>query len=155
LYPDTYNTDANTSIIDQLVYLQLENFNNKVWKPNADFIANQGGNRYHDVILASIVEKEERNPDNKPTVAGIFLKRLQIGMTLDADITLCYGLKQPYANCTPSVIAQNISDKNNPYNTRAVHGLPPTPISNPTAESISAVLHPQTTDYLYYLHDSQ
>ncbi len=155
LYPDTYNVDASANIIDQLVYLQLENFNTKVWKANQDFIVSQGTERYRDVILASIVEKEERNPDNKAAVAGIFLKRLQIGMSLDADITLCYGLKQPYETCTPAVIARNVSDKNNPYNTRAVRGVPPTPISNPTAESISAVLHPETTSYLYYLHDNQ
>ena len=75
-------------------------------------------------------------------------------MKLDADITLCYGLQQPYASCTPSVIANNISDKSNPYNTRQKGGLPPQPISNPSVESIIAVLHPQTSEYLYYLHGS-
>ncbi|MFA7718236.1 MAG: endolytic transglycosylase MltG, partial [Candidatus Absconditabacterales bacterium] len=50
LYPDTYNIDAGGNISDQLVYLQLENFNNKIWKGNADFIANQGGEWYRDMI---------------------------------------------------------------------------------------------------------
>lgn len=49
---------------------------------------------YQLLTLASVIEKEERKTGNKPTVAGIFLKRLSIGMRLDADITLCYGLKQ-------------------------------------------------------------
>jgi UPF0755 protein len=75
-------------------------------------------------------------------------------MKLDADITLCYGLHQPYETCTPSVIGKNISNKSNLYNTRQNGWLPPQPISNPTVESIVAVLHPQTSDYVFYLHGS-
>lgn len=154
LYPDTYNVDAWNNIADQLVYLQLENFKQKVWTPYASEIASLGEKWYDDIILASVVEKEERNAKNKPTVAGIFLKRLNIWMKLDADITLCYGLHQPYETCTPSVISRNIADENNPYNTRKKGWLPPQPISNPTVESIVAVLHPVTSNYLYYLHGS-
>jgi UPF0755 protein len=159
LYPDTYQVDKNKNIIDQLVYLQLENFNNKVW--NAHWQQFPTGfdhaslSTYDVITIASIVEKEERNVANKPTVAGIFLKRLNIWMALDADITLCYGLKEAYSDCTPTVIAKNVGDKFNPYNTRQVRWLPPTPISSPTRESINAVLNPQTSDYLYYLHDMQ
>ena len=152
LYPDTYNTDAGNNIVDQLVFLQLENFKTKVRDAHQAEISST--NRYQNMILASIVEKEERNNANKATVAGIFFKRLQIWMKLDADITLCYGLHETYASCTPSVIAKNISDKSNPYNTRQNGWLPPQPISNPTVESIVAVLHPQASDYLYYLHGS-
>jgi len=65
--------DAKKNIIDQLVYLQLEAFNKRV----RNKISNPA-NRYNTIILASIVEKEERNDDNRPTVAGIFLKRLNI-----------------------------------------------------------------------------
>ena len=115
MYPDTYQVDKTKDIIDQLVYIQLETFNTRVRSK-----VNAPANWYQTMILASILEKEERNLANKPTVAGIFLKRLSIGMALDADITLCYGLRTSYATCTPSVIAQNISDKNNVYNTRAV-----------------------------------
>jgi UPF0755 protein len=75
-------------------------------------------------------------------------------MRLDADITLCYGLKEPYETCTPSVIVKKISDKSNIYNTRQNYGLPPQPIANPSVESIVAVLNFQKTDYLYYLHDA-
>ncbi len=152
LYPDTYNLDAVNNIVDQLVYLQLETFKKRVRDTHQSEISST--NRYQNMILASIVEKEERNNANKATVAGIFFKRLNIWMKLDADITLCYGLHQPYATCTPNVIAKNISDENNPYNTRKKWWLPPQPISNPTVESIVAVLHPQATDYLFYLHGS-
>ncbi len=148
LYPDTYNLDAWNNIADQLIYLQLETFKKRV----RDVSEISPSNRYQTMILASIVEKEERDNANKATVAWIFFKRLNIWMKLDADITLCYGLHQPYATCTPNVIAKNINDKSNPYNTRQNGWLPPQPISNPTMESIVAVLHPQATDYLYYLH---
>lgn len=150
LYPDTYQVDKTKNIIDQLVYTQLENFNTKVRSK-----VSVPANWYNTIIIASILEKEERNIANKATVAGIFLKRLEIWMALDADITLCYGLKTSYTNCTPAVIAQKIWDKNNVYNTRTHRDLPPTPISNPTRESINAVLNPQTSDYLYYLHDME
>lgn len=155
LYPDTYQVDKTKNIIDQLVYTQLENFKKKVRNKVSGTLAYSWLTlqRYNDIILASVVEKEERNMKNKATVAGIFLKRLEIWMALDADITLCYGLKQSYTTCTPAVIGRKIWDKTNVYNTRAVRWLPPTPISNPTRESINAVLNPQTSDHLYYLHD--
>ena len=150
LYPDTYNVDKNKPLIPQLVSKQLQTFQSRVRSKLSnptDF--------YKTMILASVVEKEERNTVNKPTVAGIFLKRLEIWMKIDADITLCYGLKTSYTNCTPAVIGRNVNDANNKYNTRAVRGLPPTIICNPTRESINAVLNPQSSDYLYYLHDME
>ena len=76
-------------------------------------------------------------------------------MRLDADITLCYGLHQGYENCPPSVIAEHLKDENNPYNTRAVVGLPPTPIANPQLSSIQAILNPIITKNLFYLHDNK
>ena len=148
LYPDTYNIDKNRPLIPQLVSKQLQTFNTRVRSK----LSNPTG-FYKTMVLASVVEKEERNNDNKPTVAGIFLKRLELWMKIDADITLCYGLKTSYTDCTPSVIARNVSDANNKYNTRAVRWLPPTTICNPTRESINAVVNPQSSDYLYYLHD--
>lgn len=110
---------------------------------------------YKTIIMASIVEKEERVEKNRPIVAGILIKRLQIGMLIGADISLCYFFEIPYADCTPSFIARNVADTKNPYNTRSVAGLPPTPVGNPTTNSIMASLQPTYTDYLYYLHDNK
>ena len=75
-------------------------------------------------------------------------------MLLWADITLCYGLAQPYSSCTPTIIAKKINDKNNKYNTRVLGWLTPTPIWNPSISTIEAVLFPNTTSYLFYLHGS-
>lgn len=158
LYPDTYHIDAKADVVKDLVSIQLNTFKKKVRDVYAsDFssIKNQYGlDVYKTIIFASIVEKEEKNSVNKPTVAGIFYNRLQKWMRIEADITLCYNFKQPYSTCTPSVIVKHISDEKNPYNTRKVGWLPPTPIANPSVDTIKAVLFPKNTSYLFYLHDS-
>ena len=150
LYPDTYNIDKNKELISQIVRKQLDGFTTRVRSK-----VSNPTDRYKTIILASILEKEERNTSNKATVAGIFIKRLDIWMALDADITLCYGLNKSYTTCTPAVIGQKIGDKSNPYNTRGMRWLTPTPICNPTWESINAIMNPQTSDHLYYLHDME
>jgi len=155
LYPDTYHLDVEWNLADQLIYLQLENFNKRVWVLYSWQISDFTKFSFYDLlILSTVVEKEERSNVNKSTVAWIFFNRLDKGMRLDADITLCYGLKEPYETCTPSVIVKKISDKSNIYNTRQNYGLPPQPIANPSVESIVAVLNFKKTDYLYYLHDA-
>ncbi|MFZ2151404.1 MAG: endolytic transglycosylase MltG [Candidatus Absconditicoccaceae bacterium] len=154
LYPDTYNVDTEKDYIDQLVYLQLQAFNDKVWIKISSNIQSFPYDFYKLITLASVVEKEEKNSNNKSTVAGIFINRLQIGMRLDADITLCYGLHMPYEVCTPSVISAKITDKNNPFNTRENAGIPSQPISNPSFDTINTTLNYADTDYIFYLHDS-
>lgn len=155
LYPDTYNLDSEWNMLDQLVYLQLENFKKKVWETYLSQISSFTKlNWYEIVTMASIVEKEEKSHTNRPVVAWIFINRLDSNMLIWADITLCYGLKQPYETCTPKIIAQKVSDKSNIYNTRQNPGLTPQPIANPSVDSISAVLNYSQTDYYFYLHDS-
>ena len=165
MYPDTYFLDQGQPVVSQLIRLQLDTFENKIW----DDLAGERGtvfarlqqdyglsfDRYDLLILASVVEKEERNASNKPIVAGIFFNRLHDGMRLDADITLCYGLKEPYETCTPEVIVQGIYDKKNLFNTRQQAGLPPQAISSVSAETMAAVLSYQKTKNYYYLHDAQ
>lgn len=73
MYPDTYNVDKDKPLIPQLVNKQLETFTTRVRSK-----VSNPTDRYKTIILASILEKEERNTLNKPTVAGIFLKRLEI-----------------------------------------------------------------------------
>lgn len=165
LYPDTYNLDAAKDPIDQLIYLQLENRKKKIWQPYQQqlnslttYLKSQGytfGLTMYDwLVLASIVQKEERQAKNKPDIMSVFYNRLQNGMQLDADISLCYGLERPYSACTPSVIVENLRDTENKRNTRARKGIPPTPIANPDKESITALFTAKKTLYLFYLHDT-
>lgn len=157
LYPDTYFLDDNWPLVSQLVKVQLDTFAERVWSVYGDqvawFVQAQWLDRYDVVTLASVVQKEERNKDNQPTIAGIFLRRMSIGMRLDADITLCYYYKRPYDLCSPSFIGANIT-QDQPYNTRQVKWLPPTPIANVPASAIGAVLNFVASSYLYYLHDN-
>jgi len=165
LYPETYFLDEDADVVPALVRVQLDTFDAKVWSVlRADVSA--FSDRlvrdfprvqldWYDIIrLASVIQKEERIAANQPTIAWLFLRRLQIGMRLDADITLCYGLQQPYAVCTPSYIARYVSDKTNVYNTRQQAGMPPTAIANVPISAIQAVLNYIVSDYLYYLHDA-
>lgn len=165
LYPDTYYIDPTKNILDQLVYVQLDTFDKKVWKDYKDAL-NSFNSRlssywydfrmslYEVITLASIIDKEERNFDQKFSIASIFLNRKQAWMRLDADISLCYWLKKSYKKCTPSVISANIKDATNPYNTRTNKLFPPTPICNFWKDSLSALLNFKQTQDLYYLHDS-
>ncbi len=166
LYPDTYHIDANKgNAVQQLVQLQLENFNKKVRLENIDLfnqfdaklVSDGFGFKmslYSVLKLASIIENEEKNDNNKQTIAGLFLNRIENNMQLGADVTLCYGHDITYDQCTPRFIVDHLYDKTNPYNTRQQAWLTPTPISNPSIASIRAVLDYSKTDYLYYLHDT-
>lgn len=165
LYPDTYNLDLAKDPIDQLLYLQLETRKKKIRQPYQDkFLGltaslQQKGytfsiTPYEGLILSSIVQKEERSSKNKPQVMSVFYNRLETWMQIDADISLCYGLKRPYSSCTPQVIVNNLRDKENLRNTRARAGIPPTPIANPDVNSITALFDAQKWPYFFYLHDN-
>ena len=103
------------------------------------------------VILASIVEKETAVPDERRMIAGVLSNRLRIGMLLGADATTIYPITK--GKPLGRMIRRSELRDLNPYNTRAVGGLPPGPITNPGRESIAAVLNPAQTDALYYVAD--
>lgn len=100
------------------------------------------------VILASIVEKEVRDPQDRHHVAGLFLNRLKQGMALQSDATVSYitGSKRSRSTFTDL-------ENRSPYNTYQHRGLPPGPVSSPGATAMEAVLDPDDTDDLYFLTD--
>ena len=165
LYPDTYFLNPNNPIVPQLVKMQLDAFEKKVrtaqstkfeglaWKIKWDWME-VSLSPYWVLTLASVVEREERNVNEQPTVAWIFLNRLNQWMRLDADITVCYGLQTVLDQCNPTFVSENITKEAGWYNTRVVWWLPPTPISNPSAKTIWAVLDYKKSDYIFYLHDN-
>ena len=103
------------------------------------------------VILASVVEKETGKASERPMVAGVMSNRLRMGMALGADATTIY----PITKGKPLGRMIRVSELRdpNPYNTRAIRGLPAGPITNPGREAIAAVLNPAKTDALYYVAD--
>lgn len=155
LYPDTYYINSSNFKINEFVIQQLEAFEKKVYIQL--FIDENWNKKYindvtHSVInLASIVEKEEKNILEKPVVAWILKKRVKEYWNIWADITTCYPYKFTSKQCSLE-ISKYINEKSD-YNTRFIIWLPPTPISNPSFETIYATLYSQDTNYNYYLHD--
>lgn len=142
LYPESFQKTAETKLTD-IITASLDQ-TALVLAP--DLIAKiqaKGLTIHQAVILASIVEKEVDNSDDRPIVAQVFLKRYSIGMQLGSDITAFYGAE--IAGLESSVFADT------PYNTRLYEGLPPGPVSNISQNSLLAVAEPAQTDYLYFV----
>ncbi len=147
IFPDTYvfGTDASTK---QVLELQLSNFIKRLEDNDLDpENVGRADNFYNALILASIVEREAGPKPEKPTVADIFLKRYEQNTLLGADATVLYKFK----DWKRALTIADLEDTSNPYNTRALPGLTPTPISNPGINAIKAVLEPATTPYYYFI----
>jgi UPF0755 protein len=99
------------------------------------------------LILASIVEKESALPSELAKIAGLYVHRLQIGMRMQADPTVIYGLGDAYDGSLHSVDLRT----DGPYNTYTREGLPPTPIALPGVAAIRATAHPEATEALYFV----
>ncbi|MBQ9407198.1 MAG: endolytic transglycosylase MltG [Desulfovibrio sp.] len=100
------------------------------------------------VILASIVEKETAVEAERPRVAGVYRNRLDKGMLLQADPTVIYGLG---LNFHGNLLRKHLNDSSNPYNTYQRPGLPPGPICSFGVAALSAALHPEAHNYLYFV----
>jgi UPF0755 protein len=104
-------------------------------------------NPYEALVLASIVEKETGRAEDRPLVASVFINRLRLGMPLQSDPTVIYGLGEGF----DGNLRKRDLQKDTPYNSYTRRGLPPTPIALPGRASIEAVLDPPRTDYLYFV----
>lgn len=109
-------------------------------------IATSGMSLHQVVTLASMVEKEAVVPEEKPLIASVFRNRLKLGMPLQSDPTAIYGVR-----AFGGTVTKQDLQRQSPYNTYRVKGLPPGPIGNPGVDAIKAVLQPARTDYLYFV----
>lgn len=149
LFPDTYVIHSDVSA-EGIMKMMAEDFNTRL-TPALRQQAAAKGLSIHDLItLASLVEKEARYDEDRPIIAQVFFKRLQMGMPLQSDTTLQYLMAGPKEDVS---IADTKIDS--PYNTYQHEGLPPGPIASPGMKSILAVLNPANTDYLYFVADRQ
>ena len=148
LNPDTYFYKYSSSLASILQKSQTEFFQlaTNLWINKNPQLPIK--NLSDAIILASIVEKEAGNDDEKPIIAGVFLHRISIGMKLQADPTIIYGL---LPNFNGDITKANLRDKNNLYNTYQISGLPPTPISTVSKSSLEAVILGMKNDYLYFV----
>jgi UPF0755 protein len=144
LFPDTYLV-PKTFTAQALADVLLETYEARVG-PLRAAMAKTNLTEDQIINLASILEREANSPESKAIVAGIFLRRLEIGMPLQADATMEYVIDKPLNE----LVAADL-DRESPYNTYLNPGLPPTPIGNPGLAAIQAVLEPTPSTYLFYL----
>jgi len=104
------------------------------------------------LILASIIEKETGVPDERGTVASVFVNRLNRGMRLQTDPTVIYGVTEGRGTLGRGLRQSELRART-PWNTYVIDGLPPTPIANPGLASIEAALNPEETDLVYFVAD--
>lgn len=149
LFPDTYVIHSDVSA-EGIMKMMAEDFDTRL-TPALRQQAAAKGLSIHDLItLASLVEKEARYDEDRPIIAQVFFKRLQMGMPLQSDTTLQYLMAGPKED-----VSIEDTKINSPYNTYQHEGLPPGPIASPGMKSILAVLNPANTDYLYFVADRQ
>ena len=147
-FPDSYHLPQGLKekeIIDAF----LNNFSQKLTQQELLNI-NNSHSFYENIIIASLLEKEVLTEIDKRMVADILWRRIEAGMPLQVDATICYAQNQSFIDCQLTLEAFKIDS---PYNTYLYKGLPPTPICNPGLESIKAALNPLPNQSWYYLSD--
>lgn len=145
LFPDTYRIFAESGA-KALVRRMLSNFDAKLTADLRAEIEASGRSVFGVVTMASIIEREVRSDEDMAIVSGIFWKRLEIGMGLQADSTVNYIT----GGSKPSVSFEE-TNIDHPWNTYKYRGLPAGPIGNPSLRAIVAAIRPVETDYLYFL----
>lgn len=152
LFPETYHFtygDNRASLIARMQEKMRKTLD-ELWEKRAEKLP--FADKQQALVLASIVEKETGVAAERPRIAAVFINRLRIGMKLQSDPTVVYGLEKLNGNKALGR-ALTINDLKIPsaYNTYMIDALPPGPIANPSRQAIDAVLHPMETDELYFV----
>ncbi len=149
LFPDTYTFPLNVTAAEIVIRM----------RQNFDTRTNTAGLtlKRADIILASIVEREAKNDDERASIAAVYLNRMRMGMRLDADPTVQYAktlVDATTAEFWPKITTADYRSVQSPYNTYVNNGLPPGPICSPGIASLRAVLNPASIEAIYFFHTS-
>ena len=146
-FPDTYRFTPGAADLDILkrAHGAMKKRLNEAWTARDAAIPMR--TPYEALILASIVEKETGQAAERPAIASVFMNRIRLGMRLQTDPTVIYGMGERY----DGNIRKRDLTTDTPWNTYTRDGLPPTPIAMPGAASLRAVMHPADTPYLYFV----
>ncbi|GKX39049.1 cell division protein YceG [Pectobacterium carotovorum subsp. carotovorum] len=150
-YPDTYSYTAGTSdsALLQRAHQRMKKTVDEIWKGREEGLPYKTPDEL--LTMASIIEKETAINEERTQVASVFVNRLRLGMRLQTDPTVIYGMGDDYKG----VITRKALDTPTPYNTYVISGLPPTPIAMPGKASLDAAAHPAKTSYLYFVADGK
>ncbi|HEX7053992.1 MAG TPA: endolytic transglycosylase MltG [Burkholderiales bacterium] len=146
-FPDTYLFAKGSSdlMVLRRAYRAQQRHLETEWRQRAADVPYK--TPYEALIMASIIEKETGRPQEREMIAGVLVNRLRIGMRLQVDPTVIYGLGDAFdGNLKKAHLTED-----GPYNTYTRAGLPPTPIAMPGLASLRAALRPAKTDALYYV----
>ncbi|MBN2992115.1 endolytic transglycosylase MltG [Pseudomonas cedrina subsp. fulgida] len=146
-FPDTYRFVRGMTDVEFLkkAYNRLDDVLAQEWSRRAADVPYT--DPYQALIMASLVEKETGVPEERGQIAGVFVRRLKVGMLLQTDPTVIYGLGERY---TGKLTRAHLKEAN-PYNTYMIAGLPPTPIAMVGREAIHAALNPVAGSSLYFV----
>lgn len=145
--PDTYfyvRGDTDLALLERALARQQQLLE-QIWLQRQEALPLNSA--YEALILASIIEKETGVPEERPAIGGVFVSRLKIGMRLQTDPTVIYGMGADY----DGNIRRRDLRTPTPYNTYVISGLPPTPIAMPGAEALLAAVQPDETGALYFV----
>ena len=150
LMPETYMIRAGRLDVRKLIQRQLDKFHERFVEPHRAEIKKSGRSLRTLVVMASLLEREERTVKNRPDVAGVLYKRLDARTPLGVDATSRYTIKNWNDR---RAFLKKLRDKSDPYNTRMKVGLPPGPIGAPSLDALQAAMRPKKNRFWYYLHD--
>ncbi len=145
LFPDTYSYNRGITALE-IIKMMVKRFNT-VYSSLENERADTKLTDNEIITLASIIEKETGSADERELVSAVFHNRLRIGMKLDSDPTVIYGLGKDYRGPLTRSDLKRMTE----YNTYLIKGLPPGPITNPGKESIAAAIYPADVNYLYFV----
>jgi len=148
LFPDTYNFPKGYG--EEPVIRQMVSRFQAVYAPLEKRAQEMGLSRKDVVILASMIEKEAMDDQERRLISAVFHNRLQRGMALQSDPTAVYGVKPEKKRVNNRITRADLLKKT-PYNTYQMVGLPQGPIANPGIKSLQAVLDPADVNYLYFV----
>ena len=152
LYPDTYSFPPDTTP-REMIAAMVKRFR-QVWRDQADEQALPLNKTPREIVtVASLIETEAKLPEETPLIASVIYNRLKIGMPLGIDSTIIYASKLAGKWKNDGKVYKSDVERQSPYNTRIMHGLPPGPIASSGARSLAAALRPAQTDFLYYVRE--